>query len=222
MSSNNKKITTIETNIHCEGCFGLNVFQPKLQSISGSHMIKNPYYDTCNNITYFTYGILYSCTTNKSNCCTPPCTSATSCTTVSEDIGNITAFYISISDTIPFSNIINVCEQVDIFPEFTQVKFLCSNCLYELPPPSYKYLKICVNESLIPGSSAVFRIAFKGKLIPQVIVNSGISAFIIETTKRTSCLCTTQIQTTKKYARFSASPFDPFVFPNYPSFKNIF
>lgn len=140
---------------------GIGVFQPTCGLIPNGDRVENPYLDVDNNVSYYTYGVTFSC--------------------VTQDGETIQEVFISVCENISIEDILVVEERLDGCPDFTAVSFDLNNTSGQTPPPGYRYLRILVSGDVTRGSAALYRITLSGIFPAEVLADTASNTFIVTT-----------------------------------------
>lgn len=146
------------TNLTCQGSSGLGVFQPSCQVITTGESVSNPYYDSENNISYFTYGIFANC---------------------GYDNGEVTLYYLPICENIPPESVLAVDEFLDNCSMFQPINYDFTNDSGQQPPSGYKFIRILVNAGFQPGACALYRLSLAGRYDGESVTEN--TALILRT-----------------------------------------
>lgn len=145
-------------NIYCRALGELGIFQPECQIIPNGDRVSNPYYDTANNISYYSYGIIDVCDNTPIN---------------------VRDFLVSICENTPLESIMSCELQLDGCPDFFPVNFDFNNSGGQTPIAGFRFLRVLINQDIEAGSCGIVRIAFAGNFPPTVATPDGRPGYTI-------------------------------------------
>jgi len=131
-----------KNNYYCSPQKGITVTQPEVQTIPNGDIVNNPYYNSKEKASYWTYKLITNCDLKTKK---------------------IKSFVIPICETLS-KEIITVEEKIDGFSDYIPIEFELSNVDSDFgkAPEGYKFLRIENNNNFDIGVSVLYRIKVLG------------------------------------------------------------